>query len=46
MRLANCRNSGLNSYTWFWVDEKGNVVSPYFASQNEANVWRKKKIKS
>ena len=31
--------TGLSSYTFFYVDEKNTLVSPYFDSEEEAVEW-------
>ncbi len=38
MRLIKYRDSGLHTYTYFWVlNDK--VVSPYFDTETEAKEW-------
>ena len=37
--LIKYRDAGLHSYTWFWVNENNNVVSPYFDNEEDANKW-------
>ena len=39
MELIKYRDAGMASYTWFWVNEKGHIVSPFFDSEQEANSW-------
>jgi hypothetical protein len=39
MELIKYRDAGLPTYTYFWVNEKNKVVSPYFNSEQEAQDW-------
>ena len=39
MELVKYRDAGLSSYTFFYVDEKNTLVSPYFDSEEEAVEW-------
>jgi len=41
--LVKYRDAFLPTYTWFWVDEKNKVVSPYFDNEKEAFSWAKEK---
>ena len=36
MTLTKVRDTGMNSYTWFWIDDNKKIVSPYFDSEEEA----------
>jgi hypothetical protein len=42
MRLIKYRDAGMHTYTFFWVDSKHRVVSPYFDSESEAKEWMDK----
>ena len=39
MTLTKVRDTGMNTYTWFWIDNNKKIVSPYFDSEEEAKVW-------
>ncbi len=39
LELVQYRDAGMHTYTYFWVDEKKRVVSPYFSSDKEAYAW-------
>jgi hypothetical protein len=39
MKLIKYRDAGLHTYTYFYVDDKDKVVSPYFDSSEEAEKW-------
>ena len=39
--LVKYRDSGMNTYTYFWKNEQERVVSPFFDSEKEANEWLK-----
>ena len=39
MTLTKVRDTGMNSYTWFWIDDNKKIVSPYFDSEEEAKKW-------
>lgn len=42
LELIKYRDAGLHTYTYFWVNEKRHVISPYFDSEEEALDWIKK----
>ena len=42
LKLVKCRDIGMNTYTYFWRDENGQIVSPFFDSEAEANEWLEK----
>ncbi len=42
MKLDNIRDMWTNTYTYFWRDSKGKLISPYFDSEAEATVWLEK----
>lgn len=44
MTLVKYRDAGLHTYTYFWVDKKSNIVSPYFDSEEDAMRWCQEKI--
>ena len=37
--LIKYRDAGLHSYTWFWINEHNQVISPYFNTEEEAKNW-------
>jgi hypothetical protein len=39
MELIQYRDAGMNTYTWFYVNEKRVLISPYFDSEEEAKDW-------
>ena len=39
--LVKYRDSGMNTYTYFWKNEEERVVSPFFDSEKEAWGWLK-----
>ena len=39
MTLIKYRDSGMHTYTYFWIDETKRVASPYFDTEAEANEW-------
>jgi len=39
LELVKCRDIGMSTYTYFWKDLKGNIISPYFDSDQEAREW-------
>lgn len=41
MELIKYRDSGMNTYTYFWIDSKKHCVSPYFDSSTDATEWFK-----
>ena len=41
-KLIKYRDAEMHTYTWFWVNEKGVVVSPYFDTEKGAKEWYKK----
>jgi len=40
MRLIKYRDAGMHTYTYFWVNNKHTVISPYFDSESEALEWK------
>jgi hypothetical protein len=40
-RLIKYRDAGLHTYTYFWVDSRDKVCSPYFDSESQAKEWMK-----
>ena len=42
MKLVRYRDAGMNTYTYFFVNEKEQVVSPFFDSDGEAWEWFQK----
>ena len=41
--LVKYRDAGMQSYTYFWKNENGQMVSPFFDSEAEAMAWTKEK---
>jgi hypothetical protein len=39
MTLINYRDAGMITHTWFWVDHKGRMISPFFDSEQQAREW-------
>lgn len=39
IKLIKYRDAGMHTYTFFWTDQSGKVVSPYFDSEEDANEW-------
>ena len=39
MKLVKYRDAGMNTYTYFWVNDKGRCSSPFFDSEKEAKDW-------
>jgi hypothetical protein len=39
LELVKYRDPGLPTYTYFWTNSDGRVMSPYFNSPEEANAW-------
>ena len=37
--LIKYRDAGMHTYTYFWVNEQRNIVSPYFDTEDEAKEW-------
>ena len=38
-KLVKYRDIGMHTYTYFWVDPRGSVVSSYYNSEEEAKKW-------
>lgn len=45
LELVKYRDAGMNTYTYFWVNTRKSVVSPYFNSDQEALDWLEQKDK-
>jgi hypothetical protein len=43
MKLIKYRDIGMQSYTYFWKNEKDQIVSPFFNSETEAMAWTNEK---
>lgn len=43
MKLIKYRDIGMQSYTYFWKNEKEQIVSPFFDSETEAMNWTNEK---
>ena len=39
MTLVKYRDAGMNTYTYFWKNDKNSTVSPFFDSEKEAMEW-------
>ena len=39
MELVKYRDAGMHTYTWFYVNEKQQCISPFFNSEEEAKEW-------
>jgi hypothetical protein len=37
--LVRYRDAGMPTHTYFWVNSKKQIVSPYFNSEEEAHKW-------
>jgi hypothetical protein len=42
MELVKYRDAGMTTYTWFYVNEKKQCISPYFDTDQEAKDWFQK----
>ena len=38
-KLVKYRDAGMHTYTYFWVNEQNQVVSPYHNTEAEALQW-------
>lgn len=38
-KLISYRDSGLPTFTYFWINDEEKVCSPYFNSEAEAQAW-------
>lgn len=43
MRLVKYRDAGMNTYTYFWVNEEERLSSPFFDSEKDAHDWLENK---
>ena len=39
MELVRYRDAGMNTYTYFYKNEKNQTISPFFNSEREAEDW-------
>ena len=39
--LVKYRDAGMQTYTYFWKNENGQMVSPFFDSEADAMAWEK-----
>jgi len=46
MELVKYRDSGMNTYTWFWVNEQRHIKSPFFDSEDQAQEWMRERLVS
>lgn len=37
--LVKYRDAGMNTYTYFWKNEKNQTISPFLNSEKEATDW-------
>lgn len=42
--LVKYRDAGLPTYTFFWVNNKNHIISPYFDTESEADEWLNTKL--
>ena len=42
--LVQYRDHGMPTYTFFWINDNKNVISPYFDSQEEAHQWQQRNL--
>lgn len=43
LELIKYRDSGMQTYTYFWKNENNHMVSPFFDSEAEAMGWTNEK---
>ena len=43
IELIKYRDAGMQTYTYFWKNENGQMVSPFFNSEVEAMEWTNEK---
>jgi hypothetical protein len=43
LKLVKYRDSGMHTYTYFWINDNNSVVSPYFNSQEQALEWEQQR---
>lgn len=41
LKLVKYRDAQMSSYTYFYTDESGKIISPFFDSDIEAEEWLK-----
>ena len=41
MKLVKYRDAQMSSYTYFYTNESGKIISPFFDSDIEAEEWLK-----
>lgn len=39
MELIKYRDAGMATYTYFWVNDKQKMVSPFFETEEKAKAW-------
>jgi hypothetical protein len=39
MKLIQYRDAGMHTYTYFWISENNQVLSPYFDTKEQAENW-------
>lgn len=39
MKLVKYRDTGMNTYTYFWTNSAGHISSPFFDSEDQAQEW-------
>lgn len=44
--LVKYRDAGMHTFTYFWIDQKSSIISPYFDSEIEALAWKDDYVKS
>ena len=38
-QLVKYRDAGMSTYTYFWIDPRGQIASPYFDDEYAAKEW-------
>lgn len=46
MELVKYRDAGMNTYTWFWINQQRKICSPFFDSEDQAQNWMQEKLMS
>ena len=42
MELVRYRDAGMSTYTWFYINENKQCISPFFDTEQEAKDWFQK----
>lgn len=43
LELIKYRDAGMQTYTYFWNDQNGQIASPWFESEVDAMAWAQEK---